>query len=83
IEILNWYHANGKHQSQMAKHFDKIYPFLHLKQPKISEWLKHKDLWGAEYQGNAGVAHLLKRVHQTQHPEVTEMLDLCVTLHSH
>jgi ubiquitin-protein ligase len=28
IEILNWYHWNGKNQSKTAKHFDAIYPNL-------------------------------------------------------
>ncbi|KIK90453.1 hypothetical protein PAXRUDRAFT_151941 [Paxillus rubicundulus Ve08.2h10] len=80
IEILNWYHTNGKHQSWTANHFNKIYPFLRLKQPKISDWLKHEASWRAEYKGtSAGVAHSVKRVRQTQHPEVMEMLDLWVS----
>ncbi|KIK92072.1 hypothetical protein PAXRUDRAFT_71509, partial [Paxillus rubicundulus Ve08.2h10] len=80
IEILNWYHTNGKNQSWTANHFNKIYPFLHLKQPKISDWLKHEASWRAEYEGtSAGVAHSVKRVRQTQHPKVTEMLDLWVS----
>ena len=37
IEILDWFHANGKHQSKTARHFDTIYPNLKFKQPIISE----------------------------------------------
>ncbi|KAI6100055.1 hypothetical protein EV401DRAFT_1894652 [Pisolithus croceorrhizus] len=45
IEILDWYHANGKNQKCTAAHFDKIYPSLHLKQPRISVWLKDETKW--------------------------------------
>ena len=32
-----------------------------------------------ELESSGGRSHSLKRVHQTQHPEVTEMLDLWVS----
>ncbi|KIK80677.1 hypothetical protein PAXRUDRAFT_39775, partial [Paxillus rubicundulus Ve08.2h10] len=54
IEILNWHHTNGKNQSQTANYFNEIYPFLRLKQPKISDRLKHEGSWQAEYEGSAG-----------------------------
>ena len=79
IEILNWHHSNGKNQSMTACHWAKIYLALYLVQPKLSDWLKHESAWRAEYECSAGLSHSLKRVHQTQHPEVTEMLDLWVT----
>ena len=62
-----------------ACHWAKIYLALYLVQPKLSDWLKCESAWRAEYERSAGLSHSLKRVRQTQHPEVTEMLDLWVT----
>ena len=31
IEILDWHHKNGQNQSEMAHHFDSIYPNLKIK----------------------------------------------------
>ncbi|KAI9057991.1 hypothetical protein FKP32DRAFT_1636736, partial [Trametes sanguinea] len=45
IEILDWHHAHGKNQSETAKHFDKIYPNLKLKQPTVSTWVKEEAMW--------------------------------------
>ena len=42
IEILDWYHKNGKNQTKTAKHFDPIYPNLKIKQPLISVWVKNE-----------------------------------------
>ena len=77
IEILNWYHQNGKNQSKTAKHFDPIYPNLRIKQPLISSWLKDEAKWWEEWENNTG-SHAAKRLRQTQHPDVTEMMDLWV-----
>ena len=79
IEILNWHHANGKNQQKTAKHFDVIFPNLWLKQPRISTWCKNEEKWWEEYELSMGSARSGKRVCQTQHPEVTEMLDLWVS----
>ena len=79
IEILDWHHANGKNQTKTAVHFDAIYPNLRLKQPRISAWCKHEETWRAEYETGIGSTRLAKRVCQTQHAEVTEMLDLWVS----
>ncbi|KIK95657.1 hypothetical protein PAXRUDRAFT_140187, partial [Paxillus rubicundulus Ve08.2h10] len=76
IEILDWYHANGKNQVKMAIHFNTIYPSLHLKQPRISAWLKDElKLW-AESEASINLSCLAKKSPQTQHSKVTEMLDL-------
>ena len=45
IEILDWYHDNGKDQSKTAKHFDSIYPNLKMKQPLVSAWVKDEAKW--------------------------------------
>ncbi|KIK81839.1 hypothetical protein PAXRUDRAFT_155153 [Paxillus rubicundulus Ve08.2h10] len=79
IEILDWYHANGKNQVKMAIHFNTIYPSLHLKQPRISAWLKDELKWWAESKASINLSHSAKKVCQTQHPKVTEMLDLWVS----
>ncbi|KIK21674.1 hypothetical protein PISMIDRAFT_12163 [Pisolithus microcarpus 441] len=63
----------------MAAHFNKIYPSLYLKQLRISVWLQDEAKWRAEYEGNANLSRSAKKVCQTQHPEVMEMLDLWVS----
>ena len=82
VEILNWYQANGKNQSLTARHFSNIYPSLQLKQPIISAWVKDELKWCKRYQleNNNNVAPSTKYVHATQHPEITEMLNIWVTM---
>jgi hypothetical protein len=41
-------------------------------------WLKDEAKWREEWENNTGSNHTTKRLHQTQHPEVTEMMDLWV-----
>jgi transposase len=78
IEILDWYHANGKNQSKTAKHFDPIYPNLRIKQPLVSSWVNKEQEWRATYANHDGAAQKVKRLRQTQHPEVDQMLELWV-----
>ena len=80
VEILDWYHANGKNQSLTARHFSNIYPSLQLKQPIISAWVKDELKWHERYQLENNVAPSTKCVRTTQHPEITEMLDIWVTM---
>ena len=80
IEILDWHQKNKQSQGKTAAHFDKIYPNLKLKQPIISEWIKNEQMrrerWAADQAiGREGRA---KRAKQTEHPTVTEMLELWV-----
>ena len=80
IEILDWYYEHGENQSETARHFNKIYPNLALKQPRVSEWVKNKAKWRqqwAEVQAS-GRLGTMKRAKQTEHPAVTEMLELWV-----
>jgi len=79
IEILNWYHANGKNQSKTAKHFGVIYPNLKIKQPLVSAWIKDEEKWREEWEQGSCGTHAAKRARQTQHPDITEMLDLWVS----
>jgi hypothetical protein len=65
----------AKNQSSTAKHFAPLYPNLCIK-PLISVWVKEESKWCAEYQSHVGSAAKVKRMRQTQHPEVSEMLDL-------
>jgi len=60
IEILDWYHANGRNQSKTAKHFDSVYPNLRLKQPRISAWVKQEVVWRAEYEESTAMARAAK-----------------------
>ncbi|KAI0763357.1 hypothetical protein BD413DRAFT_484402, partial [Trametes elegans] len=78
IEILDWYHAHGKNQSKTARHFDKIYPNLKLKQPAVSAWVKDKAMWRQRWEesGHGAGRSMAKRMLQTQHPEVKQMMDL-------
>lgn len=79
IEILDWHNENGKIQVKTVDHFDKIYPNLKLKQPTLSKWIKSEQEWRGKYESNSAIASKIKRARQTQHPEVTEMMDLWVT----
>jgi hypothetical protein len=79
IKILDWHHANGENQSKTVKHFDVIYPNLQHKQPRISAWCKNEEKWHEECEISTGSACSAKQICQTQHPEVTEMLDLWVS----
>ncbi|KAF8221229.1 hypothetical protein L208DRAFT_1155689, partial [Tricholoma matsutake] len=45
IKILDWHHKNGQNQSEMAHHFDSIYPNLKIKQPLVSSWIKEETKW--------------------------------------
>ncbi|KAF7347008.1 DDE-domain-containing protein [Mycena venus] len=76
IEILDWYHANGQKQGATAKHWAPIYPNLRLKQPKISDWVRNEAKIRLEF--SQSVSKAVKRMRQTQHPQVTEMLELWV-----
>lgn len=80
VEILDWYHANGENQSLTARHFDKIYPNLHLKQPIISSWVKNEPKWCTMYELENSVGPSAKCARTTQHPEVTEMLDTWIVM---
>lgn len=80
IEILDWHHKNGGNQTATAKHFDSIYPNLTIKQPLVSAWLKNETRWRAEWeQASSDYTRTAKRPRQTQHPAITEMMDLWVT----
>ena len=81
IEILDWYHKNGGNQTKTALHFDSMYPNLRLKQPMISVWVNDEPKWQEQWAQCNGSESLqmAKRPCQTEHPEVTEMLELWVT----
>jgi hypothetical protein len=76
IEILDWHHSNGGNQTKTAKEFAPKYPNLRLKQPKIAEWVKNEPRYRQQHAES--VSKKVKRMRQTQHPEVTEMLELWV-----
>jgi hypothetical protein len=71
---MDWYYANGKNQSKIAKYFDKLYPNLKIKQLLVSLWLKDEEKWHREWDLNTAQSE--KHACQTQHPEITEMIDL-------
>jgi len=78
--MLDWHHANGKNQSKTAQHFNLIYPNLKIKQPLISTWIKDEEKWRKEWvKTSMGPRHVAKQICQTQHPIVTEMMDLWVS----
>lgn len=79
IEILNWFHDNGENQSKTARHFDSLYSNLKIKQPIVSDWVKNEQKWRTRWEAEQTTERDAKRVRQTQHPEVTEMLDLWVS----
>ena len=80
IETPDWFYVNGKNQTTTATHFNKIYPNMLLKQPLVSDWVKNKAKWRqqwAEAQAS-GTVGSMKQAKQTEHPAVTEMLELWV-----
>ena len=82
IKILDWYYKNGKNQSATAKHFDKKYLSLNLKQPLLSKWVKKEEYWRKQWQDSCASrenVHQAKHIRQTLHPEVTEMMELWVS----
>jgi hypothetical protein len=80
IEVLNWFHENGKNQSKTARHFDTIYPNLHIRQPLVSSWVNNEPIWRERWeQSNHQSDHMAKRVRQTEHPEISEMMFLWVS----
>ena len=80
IEILDWHNKNGKNQSKTAQHFDPIYPNLKIKQPLVSTWVNEETKWCEQWERtNSQSDRTAKRVRQTEHPEVTEMMDLWVS----
>lgn len=79
IEILNWYCDNGKNQTKTAKHFNKIYPNLMLWQPRVLKWVGEEDQWRLEWESvKQSTDHTTKKARQTEHPQITEMMDLWV-----
>ena len=80
IEILDWFNSNGKNQSAAARHFQPIYPNLHLKQPLISSWVKEESKWREQWEKISGQSERsAKRTRQTEHPEVSKMMYLWVS----
>ena len=53
IQVLEWYHKNGRNQSATAAHFTSVYPKLNIKQPLISSWVKDEPKWH-EWMGKGG-----------------------------
>lgn len=79
IEILDWYHRNGKNQSATVKHFRLLYPNLQIKQPLISLWVKEEAKWCTLWEQSGHQSNqTAKRTQQTEHPKVTEMMLLWV-----
>ncbi|KAN0136894.1 hypothetical protein V8E53_005335, partial [Lactarius tabidus] len=77
IEILDWYHKHKQGQKKTAEHFAPIYPNLQIKQPLISAWLKDEAKWRAQWHKTNGQSdRMAKQAWQTEHPAVSEMLDL-------
>lgn len=85
IEILNWYHQNGKNQTKTAKHFVELFPDLQIKQLLISAWVKDEAKWRDEWNKANGQQAQASAKHacQTVHPEITEMMDLWVMKAQH
>ncbi len=80
IEILDWYHKNRKNQTATAQHFSPLYPNLKLKQPLISSWVKEEPKFRKQWEKtNHQSDRKTKRVRQTEHPEISEMMYLWVS----
>ena len=63
-----------------AEHFASIYLNVIIKQPLISSWLKDEAKWRAQWhETNRESNQTAKQAQQTEHPAVSEMLDLWVS----
>jgi len=77
IEVLDWYQKNGRNQSATARHFAPLYPNLQIKQPLVSFWVKDEPKWREIWdQSNCQSDRTAKQARQTEHPEISEMMDL-------
>jgi predicted transcriptional regulator len=76
VEILDWFYANGKNQTKTATHFNMIYLNIKLTQPRVSEWIKQEGRWREECEKHYNSAAQMKRARQTEHPEVTKMMEI-------
>ncbi len=80
IEVLDWHHKNGGNQSATARHFGPLYPNLQIKQPLMSSWLRDEAKWREQWEEcDHQSDRIAKRTRQTEHPEVSEMMDLWVS----
>ena len=80
IEVLDWYYKNGRNQSATARHFAPLYPNLQMKQPLVSSWVKDESKWcEIQDQSNCQSDRTAKQARQTEHPEISEMMDLWVS----
>lgn len=50
IEVLNWYHKNGKNQCDTARHFAPLYPNVPIKQPLVCSWVKDEAKWRTQWE---------------------------------
>lgn len=78
VEMLDWYHANGKNQTKTAKTFAQKYPNVMIKQPLVSSWVKNEQEICQHYAQDA-TGGTFKWMQQTSYPEVTEALDLWIS----
>jgi hypothetical protein len=62
-----------------VKHFVPLYPNLKIKQPLVLDWVKNETKWQGKWESSMVGRHTIKQACQTQHPEVTEMMDLWVS----
>ncbi|KAI7957779.1 hypothetical protein MJO29_001978 [Puccinia striiformis f. sp. tritici] len=72
VEVLDWYHKNGKNQSKTAVHFGKVYPDLKIKQPLLSKWLKSED--AIRLKSSQSAHESTKKVRQLSYPKVEASL---------
>ncbi|KNE95424.1 hypothetical protein PSTG_11277 [Puccinia striiformis f. sp. tritici PST-78] len=72
VEVLDWYHKNGRNQSKTADHFAQVYPHLRIKQPLLSKWLKAEDLIQENNRQSCQIS--TKKIRQICHPKVKASL---------
>ncbi|KAH9468531.1 hypothetical protein Pst134EA_033366 [Puccinia striiformis f. sp. tritici] len=72
VEVLDWYHKNGKNQSKTTVHFEKVYPDLKIKQPLLSKWLKSED--AIRLKSSQSAHESTKKVRQLSYPKVEASL---------
>ena len=77
VQVLDWYHKNGKNQTKTALHFASVLPHLKIKQPLLSKWLKSEEDIRAKHQESSHDS--TKRIRTLTYPKVEEALSEWMT----
>lgn len=76
IEVLDWYHKNGKNQTRTAKKNENTFSGIVIKQPLVSSWIKDEENLRESFRSGVGLH--IKRKNEVEHPQINEALQTWV-----